>query len=171
MKQNYNKLGKGIFWEMRNYNVMCTSCIHISTRWYVHIKSRSYTLFLRNTWMNLKHVWGPVWIDLHWNSIWLRAWSHMTSHYTWRSMTTLHDFGGVSGRPLDTFFWALTISWSWLVPCVWSGPNTQLGRTDARFHNAISCHMLAHIASRLFFVVPEKCETPYPKSTLWRARD
>ena len=35
-------------------------------------------------------------------------------------MTTLHDFGGVLGRPLDTFFWALTISWSrllasWLV--------------------------------------------------------
>ena len=25
-------------------------------------------------------------------------------------MTTLHDFGGVLGRPLDTFFWALTIS-------------------------------------------------------------
>ena len=28
----------------------------------------------------------------------------MTSHYTWRSVTTLHDFGGVLGRPLDTFF-------------------------------------------------------------------
>jgi hypothetical protein len=27
-------------------------------------------------------------------------------------MTTLHDFGGALGRPLDTFFWALTISWS-----------------------------------------------------------
>ena len=30
-------------------------------------------------------------------------------------MTTLHDFGGVLGRPLDTFFWALTISWSRLL--------------------------------------------------------
>ena len=32
-------------------------------------------------------------------------------------MTTLHDFGGVLGRPLDTFFWALTIHGhsSWLV--------------------------------------------------------
>ena len=29
----------------------------------------------------------------------------MTSHYTWRSMTALHDFGGVLGRPLDFFFW------------------------------------------------------------------
>ena len=35
--------------------------------------------------------------------IWLRAWSHMTSHYTWRSVTALHDFGGVLGRPWDTF--------------------------------------------------------------------
>jgi hypothetical protein len=28
---------------------------------------------------------------------------------------TLHDFGGVLGWPLDTFFWALTISWSRLM--------------------------------------------------------
>ena len=27
----------------------------------------------------------------------------------------LHDFGGVSGWPLDTFFWALTISWAQLL--------------------------------------------------------
>jgi hypothetical protein len=33
----------------------------------------------------LYHVWGPAWIEIHWNSIWLRAWSHMTSHYTWGS--------------------------------------------------------------------------------------
>ena len=29
------------------------------------------------------HVWGPAWIKIHWNNIWLRAQSHMTSHYTW----------------------------------------------------------------------------------------
>ena len=52
----------------------------------------------------LYHVWEPSWIDIHWNSIWLRDRSHMTSHYTWGSMTTLHDFGGVLGRPLDTSF-------------------------------------------------------------------
>jgi hypothetical protein len=39
----------------------------------------------------------------------------MTSHYTQGSMTTPHDFEGAMGRPLDTFFWALTISWSWLL--------------------------------------------------------
>jgi hypothetical protein len=32
-------------------------------------------------------------------------------------MTTLHDFGGVLGRYLDTFFWALTASWSRLLAC------------------------------------------------------
>ena len=66
----------------------------------------------------LYYVWGSIWIEeIHWNSIWSRDRSHMTSHYTWGSMTALHDFGGVLGRPLDTFSWALTISWSgsWLV--------------------------------------------------------
>ena len=37
-------------------------------------------------------------------------------------MTTLHDFGSVLGRPLDTFFWALTTSWSRLSAHVRSGP-------------------------------------------------
>jgi hypothetical protein len=68
-----------------------------------------------NCWVILfHHVWGPTWIEVHWNSIWLRAQSRMTSHYTWGSVTALHDFGGVLGRHLDTIFWALTISWSWL---------------------------------------------------------
>ena len=81
------------------------------------------TLNAHNCWFILfYHVWGPAWIEIHWNSIWLRARSHMTSHYTWGSVTTLHDFGGVLGRPLDTFFWALTISWSRLLARVWSDP-------------------------------------------------
>jgi hypothetical protein len=36
---------------------------------------------VHNCWVILiYHVWGPVWIGLHWNNIWLRARSHMTSH-------------------------------------------------------------------------------------------
>ena len=35
----------------------------------------------------LYHVWGPAWIEIHWISIWLRAQSHVTSHYTWGSVT------------------------------------------------------------------------------------
>ena len=65
---------------------------------------------------------NPTWIEIHWNSIWLRAQSHMISHYTWGSVTTLHDLGGMLVRPLDTFFWALTSSWSQHLACVWSGP-------------------------------------------------
>ena len=37
------------------------------------------------------HVRRPTWTNNHWNSIWLRAPSHMTSHYTWGSVTTLHE--------------------------------------------------------------------------------
>ena len=75
-----------------------------------------------NRWFILVyHAWELAWIEIRWNSIWLRARSHMASHCTWGSMTTLHDFGGVLWRPLDTFFWALTISWSQLLARVWSG--------------------------------------------------
>ena len=28
-------------------------------------------------------MWGPAWIEIHWNSICLRTRSHMTAHYTW----------------------------------------------------------------------------------------
>jgi hypothetical protein len=50
------------------------------------------------------HMWEPAWIETHSNSIWLKAWLQVTSHYTWGSVTTLHDFGGVLGRSLDAFF-------------------------------------------------------------------
>ena len=68
-------------------------------------------------------MWGPAWIKIHWSNTWLRVRSHMASHYyTWGSVTTWHDFGGVLGRPFDTFFWAPTVSWSRLLARVWSGP-------------------------------------------------
>ena len=72
------------------------------------------------------HVWESPKIERHWNSIWLRAQLDMASQYTWDSMTTLHDFGGILERPLGTFFWALTISWSQLLARVWSGPKSGL---------------------------------------------
>ena len=45
-------------------------------------KSEDYgTLNAHNRWFILfYHVWGPTWIKIHWNSIWLRARSHMASH-------------------------------------------------------------------------------------------
>ena len=68
-------------------------------------KSRGHgTPNAHNRWFILfYHAWGPAWMKIHWNSIWLRVWSRMASHHTWGSVTTLHDFGGVLGRPLDTF--------------------------------------------------------------------
>ena len=78
---------------------------------------------IHNHWFILfYHVWGPSWIEIHWNSIWLRALSHMTSHYSWGSVTPLYDFEGVLGWPFDTLFRALTISWSRLLARVWRGP-------------------------------------------------
>ena len=57
-----------------------------------------------NRWFILfYHVWGPAWIEIHWNSIWLRVRSHMTSHYTWGSVTTLHDFGWCLGTAFGHF--------------------------------------------------------------------
>ena len=86
------------------------------------------------------HVWGPAWIAIHWHSIRLRVRSHMTSHYTWRSLITLHDFGGVLEQPLDRFFWALTISWSRLLGRVWSGPWTEWSgwRFDSQLWHPLS---------------------------------
>ena len=68
------------------------------------------------------HMWGSAWTWIHQNSIRLKVRSQMSSHYTWKPVTTLHEFGGVLGRPLDTFFGALRISWSRLLARVWSGP-------------------------------------------------
>ena len=85
------------------------------------------TLNAHNRWFVVcYHVWGPAWIDVHWNSIWSRAQSHMASRYTWGSVTTLHDIGGVLGQPSDTFFWALAFSWSRLLVRVWNGIMCQL---------------------------------------------
>ena len=81
-------------------------------------KIMALQLNAHNRWFILFcHGWGTARIAIHWNSIWLRARSHMTSHYTWEFVGTLHDFGGVLGRPLDTFSWAFTISLSWHLAC------------------------------------------------------
>jgi hypothetical protein len=54
------------------------------------------------------HAWGPTCLNR--NSLDQHLVESPITHYTWGSVTTLHDFGGVLGWPLDTsFFWALTI--------------------------------------------------------------
>jgi hypothetical protein len=56
--------------------------------------SRALSPVFEVTLILFDHVWEPTWMKIHWTRIWLRARSHMTSHYTWGSVTTLHGFGG-----------------------------------------------------------------------------
>jgi hypothetical protein len=50
------------------------------------------TLNTHNCWFILfYHAWGPTWIKRRWNSIWLRARSHMNSQYTWGSISALRQ--------------------------------------------------------------------------------
>ena len=73
------------------------------------------TLNAHNCWFILFYqVWGPSWLEIHWNNIRLRARSHVTSHCMILEV--------VLGQPLDTFLWALTISWSRLLARVWRQP-------------------------------------------------
>ena len=71
------------------------------------------------------HGGGPAWTKIHRNSICLRAQSRMNLDGTWGSVTSLHDFGGVLIGPWTLLFGLTqfqTISWSWLLVCVWNGP-------------------------------------------------
>ena len=63
-----------------------------------------------NCWFVLSyHAWGPAWIEIHWTSIWLRAQSHTTSHYTSGSVTTLlRDFGGCLETTFGHFSFGLS---------------------------------------------------------------
>ena len=54
-----------------------------------------------NRWyIRFYRVWGPAWVEFHSNSIWLRARSHTTSHYTLR----VHDHTTWFWRCLGTTF-------------------------------------------------------------------
>ena len=58
----------------------------------VGLTQNQETMALQTRWFIwFYHVWGPAWIEIHWNCMWLRVWSHITSHYTWRSVITRHD--------------------------------------------------------------------------------
>ena len=55
-----------------------------------------------NCWFILDyHVWGPASIEIHWNSIWLRDLSHMTSHFT---CVRIHDHTTWCWRCVGTAF-------------------------------------------------------------------
>jgi len=48
-----------------------------------------------NRWFILLYL---MWLEINWNNIWLRAQSHMISHYIWGFVTTVHDLGTAFGH-------------------------------------------------------------------------
>ena len=64
----------------------------------------------------------PTWIKSRWNNIWLKAWSHML-HTTLEGPWPHYMILEVSWDNFWSLLWALTIPWSWLLACVWSGLN------------------------------------------------
>ena len=66
---------------------------------------------VHNRWFILfYHVCRPAWIEIHCNIIWLRTPSHMTSHYTWESVTTPTWFWKVYWDGLWTLSFGLSQS-------------------------------------------------------------
>ena len=86
----------------------------------------------------------PTWIQIHWNSIWLRARLHMTSNYTWGPMTTLRDFGNVLGQPLD----GSCVKWP-------------LVKEEARRTYLPTCNYSSNIQA-ILFLIKWLCKPPHP---------
>ena len=87
----------------------------------------------------------------------------MTSHYTRGSVTTLHDFGGVLGVPLDNLFWPLTITRSRLLARVWSGRSRNTKRSQNTCDRMDLGTLGFHLTDR---IATQKC----PRRTLVRGR-
>ena len=102
-------------------------------------------------------MWGPTSIGIHWYSIWLRARSHMTSHYIWGFATTLCDFGGILGWPWTLSFWAATISWSRLLVCV---ERPIRSRPPYHMHNL--CQLISLLQHNIKLWSSQKCHGWYP---------
>ena len=81
----------GIKWIMFHGHLDYSQKPHLGCRLNTKLGDQD-TPNTHNCWfILLYHVWGPTRIEIHWNNIWLRVRSHMTSHYTWGPMTILHD--------------------------------------------------------------------------------
>ena len=62
-----------------------------------------------NCWFILfYHVWALCMSSTHWNNMWFKGRSHLTSQYPWGPVTTLHDFGSVLGTAFGHFSFGLS---------------------------------------------------------------
>jgi hypothetical protein len=70
-----------------------------------NIKPRDYGISnVHNRWFILFcHLWRSTWIEIYWNSDWLSAMAHMTSHYTWGSAGTTAWFWRCVGTAFGHF--------------------------------------------------------------------
>ena len=79
-------------------------------------------------------VWGHTWREFYWLAFgWWPITYAFALHLRVRNHTTWWFRRCVLGRPSDTFFRALTISWSWLLTHVWSDPRAHMSR-GTNFH-------------------------------------
>ena len=94
----------------------------------------------QNYWFVLfYHVWGPAWIKIHQNSIWLRPQSHMTSHH-------------LRVRNQTTWFWRYVVmacghfllgSHNFMVTALGSCVNWPLvSQTHAKHRLQLRCHTI-----------------------------
>ena len=97
------------------------------------------TMNAHNHWFIIFYrAWGPTWIDIHWNSIWFwpsYIWLHTTLEDPWPH----YMIWRVLGQPLDAFFWALTISWSWPLARMWNGCHTTHDRISSVWYTKYEC--------------------------------
>ena len=70
---------------MESYMALNGSCFMVTCTIFKTTSWRSALHKTGRPWhFECSHAWGPAWINIHQNNIWLRALSHMTSYYTWR---------------------------------------------------------------------------------------
>ena len=94
-KESLHGFMHGIKWIMFHGHLDCFRKSSLGGRPNIKVGDHG-TTNVHNRWFILfYHVWGPAWVEIPWNCIWLRARSHMTSQCTGGSMTTLCGFGGV----------------------------------------------------------------------------
>ena len=92
MDAKSNGILHGIDWIVFQGHFGCFQKLPLGGRFDTKPGNRG-TLNAHNRWFNLLCcVWRPTWIGICWNSNWLRARSQMASHYTWGSVTTLHEW-------------------------------------------------------------------------------
>ena len=111
-----------------------------------------------------------AWIESHRNSIWLRAWSHMTSHYTKGPWPHYMILDVVLGRPLDISlgshnFMILALGLCVKCPLVWQGRHRDIYSHDT-WTLGRACHNNSYRASYNRYECPG-CSSGTTKTTMW----